>query len=1137
MPLSSTQISQLNGSFQAQYLQQQQIASLIRPPDFNLGGYNTAAQNEGMAGKAMNTAAAVAAPMATLGMGLLGVDPLSMGIKYGMSAGAAGGAGVGMAAGIAVGGGLLAGTAAVGYMGEQVMRGAQQSQQFNQNMRSSFAFSNPYGHHGRGFSEGDIHQIGGTMRGMAGGQIGGQFGGTMDQFQLGPSFAELGRLAANMGRMGLADGVRNAKEFTDKFKEMMKSVKTIAEDMGSTLEEAQKTMASMKGSGIFKNQSGVSHAIRAATVGGGLATTEVTGMMNIGSQISRMFGGTGKQGAMGGIKAIENVGAAIQTGVLSEEDIYQATGLTGAEGRQAMAQQGLLQTGSFLKSSRGRRLVAALADRNGQLDPNAVSEFASGGFSIGRTMQLDERMKSRVGRANFTRNEGRLRGAVMEQFGDMAPALAMMSWAKDKGIDIDSMGDREMLFMQRQMGLGRDDADALVKRARAMPQLLEHLREAKAEDKFSVERGMREQNSGIEGIKRKLEAARDKVNNSMQAVGQGILEDVTSSIAEWGNKLAGVYEEREIDVRGLKKSISLGGVAGKHAMKMLTGAGLGPIIGGGSGPSGIEGPHEDIGQRKYVDKMQEFQFATRMADSRSLSDENRSLIESRKSKLLDVYSKGTAFAEGEDRLYQLRQAFKDDLAMSVSLHQGTRKDQLIKIQEMESQLGIPPERRISESFNIPKLPELVGGGSVHTEDQRKEIEGHALLGTKTSAKGPNTMTFGAFGASAPAVASFDRQIKNPRAREAAKYFETEEVQALAFDALTQTKGASDKISMQMMSVDKGSAQYEVLQTIKDAGAVGKAIAAKGGEFEMGDADWAALTKSTGKSKETLTAQYSTVRGYAAEHWKAARTKIAEQISRTSHEEGEFLQAGGIANYANGVFSLTKDTEASLSKHGGKGAVQAARLAMVAQSAANHIGPEGEGLAAVESANSDFMKAVSGLTTTQTRAVAGKLAGTQQGGRLSEAVMRGTSIDASKGKKGIGGAFAGAMGLDLSQEEMASLKGANAEQASKMIAAKLGLSGDDSLVSGLMGAMKAGSKKGGGAAGSLLLSQTLQNDPAAQKKLEELAKGKGGPEEKIVDKITEGNNFLKALVQGNDKSVAALNAINNKTEKPADGEKK
>ena len=72
--------------------------------------------------------------------------------------------------------------------------------------------------------------------------------------------------------------------------------------------------------------------VRQMGLSGGLTTTELTSMANIGSQIARSMGGLGQQGAFGGMKAIGNLGTAMQIGSVGEMDVYNATGMTGAEG-------------------------------------------------------------------------------------------------------------------------------------------------------------------------------------------------------------------------------------------------------------------------------------------------------------------------------------------------------------------------------------------------------------------------------------------------------------------------------------------------------------------------------------------------------------------------------------------------------------------------------------------------------------------------------------------------------------------------------------------------------------------------------------------------------------------------------------
>ncbi len=84
-----------------------------------------------------------------------------------------------------------------------------------------------------------------------------------------------------------------------------------------------------------------------------------------------------------------------------------------------------------------------------------------------------------------------------------------------------------------------------------------------------------------------------------------------------------------------------------------------------------------------------------------------------------------------------------------------------------------------------------------------------------------------------------------------------------------------------------------------------------------------------------------------------------------------------------------------------------------------------------------------------------------------------------------------------------------------IAQRLGVGDDKDFTAKLAEAISAAGTKGGGIRGGQLLQRAIdQADPATRKKLEEQAKGQESPEEKIVDKITEGNKFLEALVKSN-----------------------
>ena len=93
------------------------------------------------------------------------------------------------------------------------------------------------------------------------------------------------------------------------------------------------------------------------------------------------------------------------------------------------------------------------------------------------------------------------------------------------------------------------------------------------------------------------------------------------------------------------------------------------------------------------------------------------------------------------------------------------------------------------------------------------------------------------------------------------------------------------------------------------------------------------------------------------------------------------------------------------------------------------------------------------------------------------------------------------------------------------------------MNGLRESIAAAGKKGGGIQGGALLQRALeQSSPETKKKLEDAAKGRQSPEEKLLDKITESNNYLKAMVEGNKDAKRALDAIKNNTFQAKDSEK-
>lgn len=1139
MPLSSLEISQATQFYQGQYQQQAAYAATLgsglahpfgQPQDSQVLG-------EGMAGRALNRGVAIGAPLATAGLALAGMDPFSLGWKaggLGMRAGMGFGGGVALGAGVM--GGATLGIAAAGYAGNQMMTGAQQAQQFNQNIRGSFMFHNPSSFSGHGFAQNDIREMGSAIRSIAGS---GEQG-----------FDELGRLAAQMGRMGMAQGVRNAKEFGEKFREMMTTVKTIAREFNTSLEEAQTLMASMRGSGIFGNQGSVAKQIRGAAVSGGLATTEVTGMMNIGSQISRMFGGTGRQGAMGGIESINQVGTAVQRGILSEEDIYNATGLTGAEGRRALAQQQLEQTGSFLRGAKGRWFLASLAGKNGKLDPSSVANWMGGGMGVGETRNQAHQNLHGVGRANFIRNEGRLRGAVMEQFGGMAPAMAMLQWAQQRGIDINDMDDRSMLFAQRQLGMGRDEADVAVKMARQLPELMQARREAQSDDTQVRDRLERQVNTGVEGIKRRFEKARNRVNNEMQAVGQRVMNSLSDTVADWANRLAGTYEEVGVDgLSNITHAVERGGGGAAGVLGSRFGGYIGKLGTQVGQPS--TSASSDFGWMKARDEqLKNLRFSARMGEAGDLEGPLKSFVEKNKGLLMEQYSDRLAGLSGEDRIDAVQKLLSGtDKAAAAQFRKGNQAELL---QRMERLTGVRQEARADTMMGAkPKtsfwedVASIFGrgasvSGKTTAMGQNEEL-GFQLLGSIRNKNLGEENMYGAAGISVGDVAQ-DITPDAEIARGAGSYLRTAEGRSRVFGLLggseEQRKLANQDLQLMQARVGRGAtltkdeqSRMLVLRTAKIAMDYNKMMTA--GSGKISDADWSGLRKRYAEahgvrledvSREDVERGIGQIGAGAKQELNRIMQQESEDLRGRGEEEARGLYAGGLTGSSSGALALSEQTTAQLMKSGGAGAVNLGKLAIAAVSAERSGDREG-----AQKAFSDLHQAMNQASEKELQAMARGMAGTTTGQMASEFLLQsrrmGGRIRQAQRSGFRGGAagtaaVVGELGIDLDRDQIMGLGGMDASKAAALLSGRLGV--DNKEFTGELAQALTAARGGKSQAAAGLLGKALEDlTPEQRSKLHEMQKGGPDPIDKVVEKIGDGNKFLEQLVKGNQRLLSEV----------------
>lgn len=1040
MALSSSDISQMNAQYQGAMMQQQQQASMI--------GANMP-MADSIVGGGMNRAAAIGGPMASLGLGLAGLDPISMGLRGGMAGarfGAMGAIGGGLAgAGVAMGGAM-----AVGYGVNQMFSGAQQQQGFNSTMNSTFRFANQYG--GQGFNRGELGNIGGMMRNMSTEQ------GSMGQMV---GFEELGRLASNMGRMGMAQGVRDAKDFSDKFREMVKTVKQIAESMGTSLEEAQKMMGAMKNSGVFGQNQAAQFAsrVRQGAVAGGMATSELTGMMQVGSQISRMVGGRGRAGAAGGLETITNIGVAQQMGLISEEDIYNTTGLTGAEGRRAMATRQMEQSAQFLRGSLGRRFLASVAGKNGQLDEGSVNEYMAGGVGTDRTTAMYQRNLSKVGRADFIRNEGKLRGAALEKFGGLAPMVAMKGWLEERGMNVNEDNDRAMIFMQRQLGMGNDEAEMMLKQVRDLPQLLNQRRNAGEDDDYMRRIQERRSHTGLEGIQHKFDKAKAEVDKVLQQVGADFYTSMSDAVDGFINRLTDTYvKETRADVAGAFRTMMGGGAMGAEAGSSTFGLGksfkssmmFGSLLKGGRSTmdtfnegdseryakAGFGYSGDAAGLMGHMGKVSQIMGAMK-GGGRGLQDYSEVQMLGAGAK--DAFSKalmgeGMAGTKGMDRLagfgkFLSGQAGLEGLSQRFEAAGDVEKAQILAA--FSGKGGA--DRDQSGAFSDPGMRGVYG-----TSNMRSIGEGADAVGSAFGFKGRRSMMNG--GAST-------------KDTEVGKFLLSEGGRDLMGKMLSDNEGvraaAKESVEKEVISLqdkeDRSGPEEARLRGLK-----GMLLSQKLTEMEVNgaspeqlDAEAERLGKEQGLSLAEVKSQVSTINALAERNRLNAQGEAGERYGARARADLAGLSKSGLVSGEGGNLTLNA---AAADKLGGGSAGKAFLSAMVEkQKAMAKMGPgapNGELMDQANAAGALMTQNLAGMSVAEQRRLAGGLSGVDGAEEAAGVVgltasASGQLESAGKRKQGLSAA-AGMLGANISQEELTRLvKDGGLGAAAKAIAGRIG----------------------------------------------------------------------------------------------------
>lgn len=396
------------------------------------------------------------------GMGMLGtagrfLDPMSAAITAGRAGMAFGG---GMTMGGLAMGGLAAGAAmlpayalgrAVDVYGGAFMGGMQDQVGLNATLRQNFNFMGGSGFMGRGFNTQQMGAIGNVISQELRNNV-----FTNSQ--------ELNGLISGGAQAGMFSGVRDIQQFTQRFREMLGTLRTVQRELGGTLNEALNFVSQSRMSGIFSNTDRTAFAagIRQTSAVTGLDQAQLLQMSMQGAQLSRSIGGAGRQGAFGALRAASTLGGAISSGAIDETMLSEATGgLTGADAIQAFTSTMMQRTAQFSRRAMGRYSIFALSNREGTgLDQGQLDAFLMGDTSVGDISRRAHGNVARMGRARAINNEGLLRGALLEQ-GGLSGQIGMMRQVLGDRV-LDQGDELSSLVLQRRFRMSRPEAEVMM---------------------------------------------------------------------------------------------------------------------------------------------------------------------------------------------------------------------------------------------------------------------------------------------------------------------------------------------------------------------------------------------------------------------------------------------------------------------------------------------------------------------------------------------------------------------------------------------------------------------------------------------------------------------------------------------------
>ena len=362
------------------------------------------------------------------------------------------------------------------------------------------------------------------------------------------SMQELTGVMDKMNQVGMMSGAAGVTDFGRKFKDGIKTLKTMSQVMGSSMEEALPMFAEIQSSGFYSQASIINQTMKRQVVGGitGMGQGQVAQTAMSGSQMGHAMGGTRAAGASHALRVAAQMGVARSMGIIGEDEIREMTGMGGSQGLQALSNQYTETSYRMARGRTGKAYTAALAETDddgrftGRMDERKMERFRSGQYDTKDIRRMSRAaLKSKTARMSWRANPG-LTAEMASNLGAEGQFAMMENALGEKGFDDPDAA----VIVGQKFGMSAREAKQRMGMARSMGNIDNQtkLESTKIARKLAQQAVMKE-NFSMDAVKSRIsKRIEGVVAEPLKRLGSSIRDNIASTVDDFVDDLTGKYK-------------------------------------------------------------------------------------------------------------------------------------------------------------------------------------------------------------------------------------------------------------------------------------------------------------------------------------------------------------------------------------------------------------------------------------------------------------------------------------------------------------------------------------------------------------------------------------------------------------------